>query len=415
MIEAKELQDHKANVAEKGMRHDKVSAKSELLKRLDLETPKARLKTSLDRFGFLFCHYGEQGFWWELMVLTRKLAFAVIVNLPRAPEQQTMLGILCLLPYVLLVYRYKPYVSSYLDTMDLVGTTLAAGLALTGLVLFGGYETHLTPFEASAIQIVLIMATMAFLVVNVVYDSIPKFQLVVRLERQRWRLRRLVEARGSTFEIDATATMSPVATDPCASSFSSSPSFLTATASRKWKRRRAPPKRRSSLQSMLGTLGVVAKPNVLVFPVLKDEATADARADLLLVGDKSPRLKRDNSISRLLLGALGQLQSPRAVAPSSAEGSVRTVHVSPRKREPPPKRGSSLANLLHGRTSSSSTMPIPGRELRTLDDMLALLRAAVTLMVSPKRHRLMDEFRQDLQDTSYKGMCRSEAVSFRTI
>ena len=353
MIEAKELQDHKSTVAKKGGRQDNVSARSELLNRLDLDTPKATLQSALDRFGFLFCHYEEQGFWWELLVLMRKLTFAVIVNLPRAPEQQTVLGILCLLPYIMLVFRNKPYVDAYLDTMDLVGTTLSAALALTGLILFGGYDTRLTPFESSIIQITLIMVVMAFLVAYVVYDSIPKFQLLFRQQRQRLRLKRLVQARSLFMDDEGNNKNVPGSGSPR----SCDPINIPESQGSSRAKRRPPAKRRSTLLNLLG--GLVAQ-------------TDDA--------------------------------------PSSAESSVRTIQV--RKRAPVKRRSTvdRLLGSLGSRSSSAASLATSGRRLRSLEDNLALLRAAVTCMVSPKRHKILAELRQDLTEVSYQETCRCDDV-----
>lgn len=103
-------------------------------------------------YGFLFRHFEERQFWWELVVLTRKLLFALIVNTRNAPEQQTMLGILCLLPYIALVNGQRPYSSKWLNYMDLLGASFATSLALSGLVMFGGYATALTVDEVNVIQ-----------------------------------------------------------------------------------------------------------------------------------------------------------------------------------------------------------------------------------------------------------------------
>ena len=100
-------------------------------------------------YGFLFRHYEEQGFWWELVVLARKALVAVIIHLPKAPEQQTMLGILVLLGYISLTHQQQPYTATYLNTMDTVGAAMATGLALAGLVMFGGYDTELNTYPVS--------------------------------------------------------------------------------------------------------------------------------------------------------------------------------------------------------------------------------------------------------------------------
>ena len=96
-----------------------------------------------DLYGFLFRHFDEKRFWWEMLVLLRKLGFAAIIHQPKAPEQQTMLGILCLLPYIALVNGVRPYSSHYLNWMDMLGASFASSLALSGLIMFGGYDTQL--------------------------------------------------------------------------------------------------------------------------------------------------------------------------------------------------------------------------------------------------------------------------------
>ena len=75
--------------------------------------------------------------------MARKFVFAIIVNLPKAPEQQTMMGILVLVPYIILVYGFRPYASRHLNVMDFVGTTMAMSISLGGLVLYGGYDTRI--------------------------------------------------------------------------------------------------------------------------------------------------------------------------------------------------------------------------------------------------------------------------------
>lgn len=101
------------------------------------------LQEATELYGFLFRHYEEREFWWEMSILTRKMVFAIIVNMPRSPEQQAMLSIMCLLPYIVYTYRRRPYSHVWLNTMDLVGASMAAGLAFAGLVMFGGYYTAL--------------------------------------------------------------------------------------------------------------------------------------------------------------------------------------------------------------------------------------------------------------------------------
>lgn len=122
-------------------------AKSTIIGQLRLEKPIAELQNAQELYGFLFRHYKEREFWWEIVILMRKLAFGVIINQPKAPEAQTMLAIMCLFPYIALVYQRRPHISNYLTVMDVLGASFAGSLALSGLVMFGGYDTTLTPYE----------------------------------------------------------------------------------------------------------------------------------------------------------------------------------------------------------------------------------------------------------------------------
>ena len=99
-----------------------------------------------DLYGFLFRHYEEQQFWWELVVLARKALVALVIHLPKAPEQQTMLGIIILFGYISLSCQQRPYSSTYLNYMDAIGAAMATALTLAGLVMFGGYQTGLDTY-----------------------------------------------------------------------------------------------------------------------------------------------------------------------------------------------------------------------------------------------------------------------------
>ena len=53
---------------------------------------------------------------------------------------------MCLFPYIALTYKLRPYGQTYLNTMDLLGASMATAMALSGLVLFGGYDTQIGEF-----------------------------------------------------------------------------------------------------------------------------------------------------------------------------------------------------------------------------------------------------------------------------
>jgi len=62
-----------------------------------------------------------------------------------------------------------------------------------GAAVYAEKTLGLPRVQASIIQIILILALVLFLVTCVVYDSIPKVQLQMRLARQRQNLRKLKE------------------------------------------------------------------------------------------------------------------------------------------------------------------------------------------------------------------------------
>jgi hypothetical protein len=114
---------------------------------LTLHRPLSRGRQNAEElYGFLFRHYKEREFWWEVVTLMRKLAFAIIINMPKAPEEQTMLAIMALFPYIAIAYQRRPHVTTYLTVMDVLGASFAGSLALSGLVMFGGYDTRLSQY-----------------------------------------------------------------------------------------------------------------------------------------------------------------------------------------------------------------------------------------------------------------------------
>jgi hypothetical protein len=143
----REVQNSKTRVREKsrfrtaGQTHE--AAKAEILRLMDVDELHVKLDRAIDLYGFLFRHYREQEYWWELLVLSRKLAFAVIVNMPKMPEAQTMLGIIVLFAYIAIAQALTPYMERYLTLMDLVGASMATAIAMAGLVMFGGFDTRL--------------------------------------------------------------------------------------------------------------------------------------------------------------------------------------------------------------------------------------------------------------------------------
>jgi hypothetical protein len=150
----REMQDSRSRAREKsrfctvGQTHE--AAKGEILRLLDIDELREKLERAIDLYGFLFRHYHERQYWWELLVLSRKLAFAVIVNLPKMPEAQTMLGIIVLFAYIAIAQAMTPYMQRYLTLMDLVGASMATAIAMAGLLMFGGFDTLLPVGPVSA-------------------------------------------------------------------------------------------------------------------------------------------------------------------------------------------------------------------------------------------------------------------------
>ena len=91
------------------------------------------LKRCERRFGFLFRRYEDEYFWWEVVILSRKLTYGLCGTLMAAPMEQLLTMIFLLTLFAAVFLRVRPYDKASLDVMECI--SLISNL----MVLFGGF------------------------------------------------------------------------------------------------------------------------------------------------------------------------------------------------------------------------------------------------------------------------------------
>eukprot|EP00951_Prasinocladus_malaysianus_P004998 scaffold35523_cov40-Prasinocladus_malaysianus.AAC.1 len=146
-----------------------------------------RLDKAKQRFGFLFRRYDPARFWWELVVMLKKLLITLVRHqLPSASIEQGAFAALIVISYGMSVYRFKPYDAPHLDSMDYVAEAMSMMLSILGLAFLSG---HLPESEVQKIGIalmVLSILSIAILVGYIMADTFPR----IRIAWTRFRLRR---------------------------------------------------------------------------------------------------------------------------------------------------------------------------------------------------------------------------------
>jgi len=142
-----------------------------------------RLVELQDRCGFLFRRYAPAAFWWELVVLARKLVL-VLVRQISSPLEQCWLMVVLLLGYIAAVMRVQPYESSLLVRMDTVAMCLSLLTVITGFIF---YSDTMPDLDATAIGgylvLIMLILNLAVLIVYVALDSVPGLMKLARLQR----------------------------------------------------------------------------------------------------------------------------------------------------------------------------------------------------------------------------------------
>lgn len=99
------------------------------------------------RFGFLFERYEDEYYYWEVVIMIRKVCYVMVGSLMRSPIEQILTMIFTLTVFSSVFLNFLPYDNPFLDGMECV--SLISNL----LVLFAGFlffSELLTPSETAS-------------------------------------------------------------------------------------------------------------------------------------------------------------------------------------------------------------------------------------------------------------------------
>jgi len=136
------------------------------------------------RFGFIFKRYEQKFYYWELMLLGRKLIICVIATLLHNPLEQMLVFIFMLVLFTASFMSALPYDKNLLDVME------GFGLVSNILILFAGflfYSELLTKSESDIfawIIIALMVSSLTTMCIFCVADSLPNLRYVIRKFRE---------------------------------------------------------------------------------------------------------------------------------------------------------------------------------------------------------------------------------------
>uniref|UniRef100_A0A7S0X8I7 Tyrosine-protein kinase ephrin type A/B receptor-like domain-containing protein n=1 Tax=Mantoniella antarctica TaxID=81844 RepID=A0A7S0X8I7_9CHLO len=157
--------------------HHKSASPADWLKREELMTAKRR-------FGFLFLRYEDDCYYWEIVVVLRKLFYIVVGTLMRSPIEQILTLIAMLVLFSAVFLNTLPFDNNVLDVME--GVSLISNL----FVLFAGFlffSEMLTPYERGAcavgVQSLLVLSCIV-LGVLFVMDTVPNLRILITSYRR---------------------------------------------------------------------------------------------------------------------------------------------------------------------------------------------------------------------------------------
>jgi hypothetical protein len=130
-------------------------------------------------FGFLFRRYDDNCFWWELVVLLKKLGVSLVRHqMPPASIEQATAAFLVIVSYGLGVMRFQPYDGDHMDAMDNVAEMMSMLLAVFGMVFFTGVLPRAEMNSMATILVILSVASFGVMAAFVAVDVFPRVGLM---------------------------------------------------------------------------------------------------------------------------------------------------------------------------------------------------------------------------------------------
>ena len=132
-------------------------------------------------FGFLFRRYDQRCFWWELIVLLKKLSIALVHHqLPPGSIEQGAAAALVIITYGLSVMRFQPYDAPHMDSMDYIAEIMSMLLAVAGLAFFADVLPSSEENAIAVILVILSLASFGIMAAFVAYDAFPRVSFISR-------------------------------------------------------------------------------------------------------------------------------------------------------------------------------------------------------------------------------------------
>jgi len=159
--------------------------------RFKLDDPDVRRKWS-----FLYRGYEHRCWYWELIIICRKLILALIVSsLADRPSIQGLLGLGVLIATMTLNLKLLPWQSDLLDQLDLMASIISTSTVYAGLYFYS--TTELSPDDSAVITWVLITVNVCFIayfffvtirfnVTKMVHKHRNRFHILRRLSEVPW-------------------------------------------------------------------------------------------------------------------------------------------------------------------------------------------------------------------------------------
>ena len=150
----------------------KSASAADLLKREEL-------LTATRGFGFLFERYEDEYYYWEVVIMMRKVCYVMVGSLMRSPIEQILTMFFTLTVFSSVFLNFLPYVNPWLDGIE------CASLISNLFVLFARFlffSEMLTPEEtascAAGVQALLVVS---FIVLGAFFllDAIPNLRIIV--------------------------------------------------------------------------------------------------------------------------------------------------------------------------------------------------------------------------------------------
>jgi hypothetical protein len=142
------------------------------------------------RCGFLFRRYTPSAFWWEVVVLARKLGLVLLQQIS-SPLEQTWALVILLLAYTCAVMRTQPYTSPLLVRMDICAMVITIMVTLLGFIFYSDTMPGVSSTVSGVVVFVMLVGNAIVLGVFVALDSYPgvlKFGRLYRLQRSQFAM-----------------------------------------------------------------------------------------------------------------------------------------------------------------------------------------------------------------------------------